>query len=338
MDRSAADCLALFDASIEGRLSEGWASGCILQRTKTVVAGPMVYVECYPIWDTKTALAARRELRKEAHAKAQRKLNQKNREKRLIRLINGNFGAGDLMITLEYPWGKNPQDDEQAKRDIVNYLKRVARLRKKRGLPAMRYIYVIEVTSSKKYGVRFHHHVIMSGDGLSRDEAEEKWTKTHGGYCNTRRAQPSEKHLTGWACYMMSDKKERTQEKEGKNPQQKAMRRSWNASKNLIDPMERATVADKKVSVRKAGRIAEATQENAKEIFKKLYPDCELLEMSVKTSRWTTGVYIAVELRRTGRKDNGKDLHGAGCAGRAAGKRGAGAAIPLGGDAGGRVP
>ena len=38
----------------------------------------------------------------------------------------------------------------------------------------------------------------------------------------------------------------------------------------------------------------------AKEIFEKLYPDCELLEISAKRSSWTAGVYIEAEMRKRG--------------------------------------
>ena len=39
------------------------------------------------------------------------------------------------------------------------------------------------------------------------------------------------------------------------------------------------SVADKKISIRKAGRVAETVAEfsRAKEIFEKLYPECEPL-------------------------------------------------------------
>lgn len=312
-DTSAADCLVLFDTEAGGRLSEGWASGTLRQRTRTTKAGPMVYVECYPIWEAKTARAAKSEARAERHRRAQEKLNEKNAQKRLVRLVNENFGVGDLILTLEYAKGKNPADEAQAMRDIQNYLRRVKNLRDKRGLPPMKYVYVIEETHSRQYGTRYHHHVIMSG-GISRDEAEAKWTQKHGGYCNARTAQPDEKHLTGFACYLTRGKKERTKEKDGKNPQERAMRRRWNCSKNLTDPDERATTADKKISVRKAGRIAETMDnfDRAKEIFAKLYPDCKLLEITARRSRWTTGVYICAELRREepkppgGRRKDGK--------------------------------
>lgn len=306
-DKSAADCLVLFDTSIEGRLSEGWASGTLMQRTKTVKAGPMVYVECYPIWDAQTARAAKSEAKMERHRRAQAKLNEKNAQKRLARLVNENFGKGDLILTLEYQKGAGPADETQAMRDVQNYLRRVARLREKRGLEPMKYVYVIEETNSQKYGTRYHHHVIMTG-GIQREEAEEKWTKKHGGFCNARSAQPDGRHLTGFALYLLRNKKGRRMDADGKNPQQRAMRRRWNCSKNLTDPDERATTADKKISVRKAGRIAETVEnfERAKEIFKKLYPDCQLLEITARRSRWTTGVYICAELRREEKRPPGE--------------------------------
>lgn len=297
MDTSAKDCMVLFDTSVEGRLAAGWEAGVVHQRTKTTKAGPMVYVECFPVWDTQHAAAAKSEAKREAHKRAQEKLNAKNARKKLIRKVNANFGAGDLIITCEYAQGKQPGDDAQAGRDVRNFLRRVKTMRARRGLPELKYIYITERTESARYGVRWHHHVILSGDGVTREEAEECWTRRHGGLCNTRRAQPQEKHLSGFACYLTMDKRER----EGRTPQHKAMARRWNCSKNLAEPVE--TIADKKISIRKAGRIATAAVEQAREIFARLYPECELLEVEAKQSQWAAGVYIYAELRR--RKGHG---------------------------------
>jgi len=231
------------------------------------------------------------------HKQAQDRLNERNARKKLERLVNANFAAGDLIVTCEYGYGQEPEDEKHAQRDIVAYLRRIAYMRKKRGLPVMRYIYITEKTSSAKYGVRYHHHVIMSG-GITQADAQETWRKKHAGICNAKTAQPTEKHLSGFARYMTMNKASRTLEADGKNPQKRAMRRRWNPSKNLVDPLE--TVADKKISIRKAGRIAEAVSDfaQAKETFAKLYPDCELLEVTAKRSPWATGVYIYAELRR----------------------------------------
>ena len=77
MDTSAKDCVALFDTSVEGKLACGWESGVLHQRTRTVKAGPMGLCEyCYPVWDTAHARAANTEAKKEAHAKAQKRLER----------------------------------------------------------------------------------------------------------------------------------------------------------------------------------------------------------------------------------------------------------------------
>lgn len=333
MDTSAKDAMVLFDTSVEGRLDPGWRAGVLHQRTKTIKAGPMIYVECFPVWDTRRAQAARLEAKREAHRKAQEKLNAKNARKKLERLVNANFGAGDLILTMTYPQGRQPQDDRQAHRDMVNYIGRVKYLRRKRGLPPIRYITITEVTTSKQYGVRYHHHIIMGGDGITRDEAEACWKKRHGGICNAKLCQPTERHLAGFARYLTLDKRNRTVEEDGKNPQEKAMRRGWNPSKNLVDPVE--SVADKKISIRKAGRIAEAAGDFAQmqEVFGKLYPGCELLEISARRSRWAAGVYVYAELRKATERSerHGKDKAG-GQAARTDGKRRAAMPVSMGGD------
>lgn len=313
MKRSAADCLVLFDTSVEGRLSEGWASGVLMQRTKTTKAGPMLHVECYPIWDTQTHRAAKTEAEQERHRIAQAKLNKKNAEMKLSRLLDENFGAEDLSVTLKYNYGREPEDEKRALKDVQNYIKRMKYLREKRGLPPIRYIYVLEETNGA-WGRRFHAHVVMSGDGVTMEEAEQKWTKHVPGYTTMGRVRPGtgerESNLASLAHYMMDDTKiDRTMEKDGRNPQKKAMKRAWNCSKNLRDPDDYATIADKKISVRKVQKIAETlgNAEQAEAILSKLYPgyvlvmrkdDEKVPELEAKRSKWTSGIYMRAILRR----------------------------------------
>lgn len=294
MDQAQRDCEVLFDTSTGGKLENGWASGVLHQRTRTTTAGPMVYVDCFPVWDRTARSAAREEARKKSHRKAQERANRKRAQRRLITLVNANFGAGDLIMTLEYGLGHQPEDEERAAKDMRNYLARVKRRRTKADLPELKYLYITERTESAAYGVRFHHHLIMSG-GLSREEAEQLWGK---GYANSRRAQPTEKHLSGFACYLVQDKTSRKQEEDGRNPQHRATHRAFCASRNLKEPRE--SVADKKISIRKAGRIAESAQDfgQMQEVFRRLYPDCELLEVNAYTSPWAAGVYVRAELRK----------------------------------------
>ena len=318
MNRSAADCLVLFDTSVTGRLSEGWASGVLLQRTKTTKAGPMLYVDCYPIWDTKTYRAAKTEAEQERHRKAQAKLNKKNAVAKLTRLLDENFFRHDISITLKYNLGKSPESEKQALKDVQNYIRRIKDLRKKRGLPPIRYVYVIEETNGE-WGHRFHAHVVMSGDGITMDEAERKWTDCVDGYTHLGKVMPGtderKPNLAHLANYMLDDTKaERTMARDGKNPQRRAMKRMWNCSKNLRDPDEYATTADKKISVRKVQKIAETMNdaEQAEAIFARLYPDYTLVlkddgkpEIEAKRSKWTTGVYVRALLRRKETKPPG---------------------------------
>lgn len=296
-DTSAKDCLHLFNTDVTGRLDLGWQAGVLHQRTRTIKAGPMAYVECYPVWDTRRAMAARSEAQKDAHKRAQDRVHARNARKKLERLVNANFGEGDLIVTCTYAQDEEPGDEKEAQRDITSYLRRIAYMRKRRGLSQMRYIYITERTSSLKYGVRYHHHIIMSG-GITQADAQAAWRKKHAGICNAKMAQPTERHLSGFARYMTLDKIGRTLEADGKNPQQRAMCRRWNPSKNLVDPVE--TVADKKISIRKAGRIAEAATdfEQLRETFAKLYPDYELIEVTAKVSPWAAGVYVYAELAK----------------------------------------
>lgn len=322
MNRSAADCLVLFDTSVEGRLSEGWASGVLMQRTKTTKAGPMLYVDCYPIWDTKTYRGAKNEAEQERHRKAQAKLNKRKAEEKLTRLLDENFQRSDLSVTLKYHDGKNPEDEKQALKDVQNYIRRIKSLRNKRGLDPIRYIYVIEGTNGAR-GRRFHAHVVMSGDGITMDEAEKKWTDHVEGHTNMGKVMPGtderRPNLASLAHYLLDDTKaERTIVRDGKNPQRRAMKRMWNCSKNLRDPDDYATTADKKISVRKVQKIAETMKdtEQAEAIFARLYPDYVLVlkddgtpEVEAKRSKWTTGVYMRAVLRKRppdGRGKNGK--------------------------------
>lgn len=301
MDTMQRDCEVLFDTSAGGKLEAGWASGVLHQRTRTVTAGPMVYVDCFPVWDRSAKTAAKEEARKASHRKAQERANRKRARRRLVQLVNANFGKGDLIVTLEYALGHQPKEEARAAKDVRNYLARVKRRRAKLGLEPLKYVYITERTESGAYGTRFHHHLMMNG-GITREEAETLWTKSHNGFANSKKAQPQEKHLSGFACYLTADKTERTMEKDGRNPQHKVTR-AFNASRNLKEPRE--SVADKKISIRKAGRIAESAQDfdQMQEVFRRLYPDCELLEVSAYTSPWAAGVYVRAELRKKERRN-----------------------------------
>lgn len=290
------DYEVLFDTSPSGVLDAGWQSGTVRQRTKTVKAGEFVYVESYPIWDT-----AHRRAADEAKAKrkktsaAQERINRRRARLHIEQIINANFGQGDLLITCTYPDSAQPADADRAHRDIQNYMARLKRLREKKGLPALKYVYTTEYTESEKRGLRFHHHAIING-GLTRDEAEALWSDKHaGGICNSRIAQVQDEGLSGWASYITKQLHPGAARDEG--AQKRATVRGWCRSRNLKIPKE--TVADKKISRRKVEKIARDVEVEGRQIFEKLYPGYHVVgEVQVFTSTIVPGAYIRVRLRR----------------------------------------
>lgn len=284
----------LMEAGKDSVLGADWHKGVSLQRAKTVKAGKHLYLDSYPIWDTagearaKQALEAIRE--KSATREAQRKLNARHAQRKLEEIINANFSAGDLLVTCTYPPDHQPESEQQAKKDMRNYIARLKRLYQRMQVE-MKYVYVIEITEGER-GRRYHAHMILSG-GVSREAVEELWTGTKAGLCNSRRAQKLPEGLTGWAKYI-------TKSLNGETRQQVATKRKWCRSRNLVIPQP--TTADKKISRKRAERIAremDSDRTETRAILEKLYPGYTLLECRVKTSEWVAGAYIqAVMVQR----------------------------------------
>ena len=243
-------------------------------RCKTVKHGDQLDVEIFPIWNT---AAENRRAKAAVTRKAQAALNEKNARKRLIRKINANFTSADLELTLTYADGV--PDLEGARRDMQNYIRRVKRYRKAQGLPELKYVYVIEYAGEDGEPKRVHHHVIMSG--MDRDEAERLWGK---GRANSARLQPDENGLEGLAKYITKT-----------IPRFKSEKR-WASSKNLVEPT--VTVADTKISRRKAARLAHDADAYGKELFEHLYPGYLFNDIEIKASAYVAGAYIYARMRR----------------------------------------
>ncbi len=182
-------------------------------RTKKIYSGKYLEVEMYP---TFTGLKSKRSEKIKSSSTKQKNLNDKNAKKRIIRLINNNFDEGDLMITLSYKDKNRPDTEEQAKKDIDNYLRRIKRYRIKNNLPELKYIAVIEYKESKEgKNIKIHHHLIINA--MDRDEAERIWGK---GYANTIRLEEDENGFEGITRYIIKDPKGKKRVKQSRNLKQ----------------------------------------------------------------------------------------------------------------------
>lgn len=244
---------------------------------KTTVSGPIIESEIYPVYSDRKN-TPRREKQNLTNI-AQKNLNDRNAKKKIIRLINTNFTDKDLAVTLTYKDNYLP-DEEQARKDIQNYIRRLKRYRKKHGLPDLKYIYVIGCVSTeerkKSKKVRVHHHLIIND--MDRDTVEGLWGK---GRCSTKRLQPDDFGLEGIARYMAN--------------QNKGSKR-WYASRNLKQPKVYKSYT--KLTHRKAEQLA-TRQCDWQETFEKLYKgkykyaDCKMY-----VSDFTGGFYLYCRMRR----------------------------------------
>ena len=258
-------------------------------RTKTTKAGRRLEVEIYPVFgrEKESRLrAAKRNLTPEK----QERLNLKRAQQHFVQLVDANFSEKDIHLTLTYRG--EPPAYEQAKKDLSNFLRRVKRLREKRGLPELKYCGVIEGQEEMAGGykkTRIHAHLLMN-DGVDREELERIWAL---GYANADRLKPDERGLEAIARYIIKQQKHR---------------RKWLASRNLRQPKVRTS--DTKASNARVKRIAHDIRNEAKAEMEKLYPQYSFVDCEVYYSDQVDGVYIHVLMRRSDHEQKAKNAAG----------------------------
>lgn len=239
-------------------------------REKHIKSGKLFEADFYPVWDDGRKMPTRAPKTKRTSAE-QAKYNKLQAQKKLIRLINANFDNEDIIMHPTYQPDKAPQTEKEARRDIVNYLRRIKTRRKnelkkiskfiddmpiveslkeqrkelikqKKKLESpFKYIYVIERVKYKtgKYAGRdnYHFHLFVTG-GLNRNDYEKVW---HSGIrTNADRFQPERYGPEAIAKYM------------SKNPQGS---KRFCHSLNLAKPKE-SEPKDGKITPRGLERLA----------------------------------------------------------------------------------
>lgn len=275
IDRSA----ALYELDMGNADAMPGAGDIANYAVRTVRSGQIVEMEAYPVFKRGSKSGAA--VKQGATREAQRKVNERNRRKRIVRLVNNNFGEGDVVITLTY--ADTPGDETRVRADMRNYIARIKRLQarmvKGGRLPAdhaLKWLYVTEIASKNGAVVRVHHHMVINIP--DRDALEVCWQH---GRANARRLQPDKWGLTALALYMTKALKYKTH---------------FSHSRNLVPPRE--TYARRKLSRRRAMEIVQDMDMAAPEILARLYPGCEFLRCEVKLSAFAQGGYIYAVMRR----------------------------------------
>lgn len=268
-DKPVADLDELFlEEMMKDRLGIHYA-------TKTIISGKILEVEIYPIFKYKKDVPG---ITKD-NSKAQNNLNDKNSRKRYIRVVNENFGEGDFWITLTYTDNWYPSTEKQAINNFGNYIRRVNRLRRKKGLGNARYVYIIE-WEDEPGEKRCHFHVIME-QGIDRNTLEDMWD--YAVINDTSRIHPNEEGITGLAAYMADKKK-----KKGK--------RRWIPSKNLRKPKE--SVRHYRPGKRKVEKMVRDYEE-IREFFEKerKWDGYQFVDAEVFYNKFNCAFYIRIKAR-----------------------------------------
>jgi len=258
-------------------------------RTRTTKSGTMLEVESYPLLPAGVGAALKKHKPSSETMKWQ---NQKNAEKRLIRLAECNFDERDYKLDLTYDEAHLPTL-ENVHKDIRNFIRRMNTERKHRGLAGgARYIAVIEGYDDGSRQKRLHVHMIIDGD-IDRKTIKEIWGRGRihcdeldpEGYGGLRRL----------AQYMSKDPR-------GK--------KRWISSKNLKKPTQ--TIADRKITHRKARKIAESRLQ-AMAALERMYKGYRVESYEVRTNPFIEGYYIYAIMRKETRANEQGGTHGQSC-------------------------
>lgn len=149
-------------------------------------------------------------------SEAVKKVNQRNAERKLTALLNNNFTDGDYHLTLTYKG--TPPTQEEAKKDVTNYLRNVRNKMKREG-QMFKYIQVTEWKHQ-----RIHHHIICTKADL--DNLTHYWK--HGGV--NVKPLDSDGNYSKLAEYLIKET-----EKTFRLPES-ASKRRWTGSRNLEMP------------------------------------------------------------------------------------------------------
>ena len=97
--------------------------------------------------------------------------NDRDAVKRLARILNCNFRAGDALVTLTYAAETERAEGEKR---VKNFLRRLKRQAEKAGL-TFRWVLVSSEQTDEGEQARLHHHLVLSGDLLRFDGQERRW-------------------------------------------------------------------------------------------------------------------------------------------------------------------
>lgn len=171
-----------------------------MKRRKTIRAGRLVWDITYTVPRPNASKQERRRIREVTEEQIQR-TNANTAQRKLEMLMATNFDDTDLVLTVTYRDADLPDSADVTRRHLGKVFAQMRAYRKARGLPDLKYIYVLE---GRHGDHRPHAHIIINAAGGDLELMRSLWIWGDDIQLNYIR----ERGYDGWAGYLTKERRE----------------------------------------------------------------------------------------------------------------------------------
>ena len=171
-----------------------------MKRRKTIRAGRLVWDVTYTVARPNASKQERKRIREVTEEQIQR-TNANTAQRKLEMLMATNFDEGDLVLTVTYRDADLPDSADVTRKHLGKVFAQMRAYRKARGLPDLKYIYVLE---GRHGDHRPHAHIIINAAGGDLELMRSLWIWGDDIQLNYIR----ERGYDGWAGYLTKERRE----------------------------------------------------------------------------------------------------------------------------------
>ena len=171
-----------------------------MKRRKTIRAGRLVWDITYTVPRPNANTAQRKRIREVTEEQIQR-TNANTAQRKLEMLMATNFDDTDLVLTVTYRDADLPDSADVTRKHLGKVFAQMRAYRKARGLPDLKYIYVLE---GRHGDHRPHAHLIVNAAGGDLELMRSLWIWGDDIQLNYIR----ERGYDGWAGYLTKERRE----------------------------------------------------------------------------------------------------------------------------------
>ena len=171
-----------------------------MKRRKTIRAGRLVWDITYTVPRPNANTAQRKRIREVTEEQIQR-TNANTAQRKLEMLMATNFDDTDLVLTVTYRDADLPDSADVTRKHLGKVFAQMRAYRKARGLPDLKYIYVLE---GRHGDHRPHAHIIINAAGGDLELMRSLWIWGDDIQLNYIR----ERGYDGWSGYLTKERRE----------------------------------------------------------------------------------------------------------------------------------